>query len=243
MSGLSTKDVQTGGGIPKTISPGEHVLKINNVGLSRPSFERIQQEEGYYVVLNVETKPIPDFEGFFIDKENESLGKYEGQVGEVKTSKFYYKDGETKSGVKITRDLEILKQIKNICIATDTVDWFDAADGKYPTIEAFVDGFNKEKPYANKYLKFCVAGKEFSRNNGYIGHDMFLPKLTRGVFAFEAEDAAQSKLMQYNASEHLEKLQQTQVSSFEAGADEPAVAGVDDDFPVDPAEEAPEFDL
>lgn len=238
MGGLSTKDVKTGGGgLPKTIAPGEQILKINSVELKQ--FPFMQTDDGYYLILNVETKPIEGFEGFFIDKDDESLGRYEGQIGQIKTNRFYYKDGQTKSGIEVSRDMEILKQIKNICIASDAMDWFDDADGKHDTIEEFVEAFNKSKVYEGKWYKFCVAGKEFERNNGYTGYDLFFPKLQRGTVAFEAEDAKISKVIAYNEADMLQKLEPKEVKEFsEEDAEET-------DFPEGGAEleGAPEFDL
>jgi len=213
MSGLSTKDVKTGGGgLPKTIAPGEHTLKINSAELKR--FPFMEADNGYYFILNVETKPVDGFEGFFIDKDDESLGRYAGQIGEVKTNRYYYKDGTTKSGVEISRDMELLKQLKNLCIATDSMQWFDDADGKYDTIEDFVKGFTEAAPFKDKWLKFTVAGKEFERKNGYIGYDLFTPKLTRGTVAFEAVDAKISKLIAFDEEKMWDKYQKKEVAEF-----------------------------
>ena len=236
MSGLSTKDVKTGGGgLPKTIGPGAHELKINNVELKQ--FPFMVADEAFYLMINVETKPIDGFDGFFIDKDNESLGRYDGQIGQIKTNRFYYKDGETKSGIPVSRDMEILKQLKNICLAsgTEAMDWFDAVDGKYDTIEEFVDAFNAQKPYEGKFYNFCIAGKEYERNNGYTGFDLFLPKLSRGTVAFQGVDAKINKVIEYNESEMLQKLAPKDVEDFEA---EDGVTGdaILDDTP-------PEFDL
>ena len=216
MSGLSTKDVKTGGGLPKTIQPGEHVLKINNISLKR--FPFMDKDDGYYLMLDVETKPVDGFEGFFIDKDDESLGRYEGQIGLIKTNRYYYKDGETKGGTVVKRDMEILKQIKHACIAADIMPWFEKADSKHDTIEEFVEAFNEEKPFKDIFFKFCVAGKEFERGNGYIGYDLFFPKLTRGKIAFTKLGGAEEKVLEYNETEHLQKLAPKEVEDFD---DEP----------------------
>lgn len=236
MSGLSTKDVKTGGGgLPKTIAPGEHILKINSVELKR--FPFMEESQGYFLMLDVETEAIDGFEGFFIDVNDHSKGQYAGQIGQIKTNKFYYKDGQTKSGIEVSRDMEILKQIKNLCIASDAMDWFDDADGKYDTIEEFVEAFNKSNVFDGKWYKFCVAGKEYERNNGYTGFDLFLPKLNRGTVAFEAKDAKISKLIAYNESDMLEKLSPKEVNDFGDGEELPTASG--DDL----LDNAPEFDL
>lgn len=216
MSKLSTKDVKTGGGLPKTIEPGELVLKINSIELESLPF--MEADNGYFLILHVETKPIDGFEGFFIDKDDESLGRYDGQIGKIKTNRYYYKDGETKSGIKISRDLEILKQIKNICLSADLMPWFDKADNKYDTIEEFVEAFNKDKPFKDLFLKFCLAGKEFERANGYIGFDLFFPKLKRGKIALEQIDAKPSKLFPFT-EDLITRLAPKEVDEFDDNAD------------------------
>ena len=81
--GLSTKDLVTsgGGGLPKTISPGNVTLKINKLELEDFSFI----EGAKHLLLHVETEPIDGFEGFLFDKDNEGLGRHAGQVGKVLT--------------------------------------------------------------------------------------------------------------------------------------------------------------
>ena len=102
---LSTTDLGTGGsGLPKTITPGNHVLKINSIELE--DFKFI--DNAYHLMLHVETAPIEGFEGFMIDKDDESKGRYAGQIGRVKASQYAFADGETKSGIKIQRDRSIL---------------------------------------------------------------------------------------------------------------------------------------
>ena len=55
---LSTKDLQEGGSsAKKTISPGNHTLKINSVNLEKFKFK----EGGYHLILNLETEPLKDF--------------------------------------------------------------------------------------------------------------------------------------------------------------------------------------
>ena len=104
----------------------------------------MEKDNAYFVNLSVETKPLENFEGFWIDKNDESKGRHEGQVGIVKSGRYFYRDGETKSGVQIHRDNEILKFIKNLCNEASCDGWFKKADDKYETIEEFIEGFNNE---------------------------------------------------------------------------------------------------
>lgn len=243
MSGLSTKNVQTqGGGGLKTIQPGQHKLKINKIELKQYPF--MEADNGFHLILHVETEALPDFEGFFIDVNDESLGRYEGQIGQVKTNRFYYKDGTTKGGTVINRDMELLKQFKNLCMASDNMKWFDQVDNKFDTIEDFVEGMNKSNLFDEKWFNICVAGKEFERKNGYTGYDLYFPKLTRGKVAIEAADTAVSKLISFNEAEHWVKLENKEVADF--GNDENGNPNVDNSDPLASGADisgAPEFEL
>jgi hypothetical protein len=231
MSGLSTKDVKTGGGLPKIIEPGNQVVKINAIKLDQQPF--MVNDNGYQIILDVETKPIENFEGFLTNPDDPTSPRYEGQIGSVKTSRFYYKDGQTKTGIAVSRDIDILKQLKFICLATDNNTWWEAADGKFDTIEEFVEAFNKEKPFAGKFLNMCIAGKEYANKAGYISHDLFLPKFVKGRVLFEAETATPSKVVTFNEADHIIVLEETPAATdpMEAGSGtELPSAG---DFPTD----------
>lgn len=217
---LSTKDVKAGGegggsGQGKTIQPGNHKLKINSVELKQ--FPFMKEKNAYHLIMNVETEPIKDFEGFFIDPNDESKGRYAGQVGIVKTNRYYYADGTTKGGTPVYRDPEILKALKSLCNYLDMNDWFLSVDNKYETIEEFVEAFNNDAPFAGKFAEWCVAGKEYYRNNGYIGYDMYIPKPkgTLVPIAFKAKD----KVITYSEAAHLVKAEPKEVNSFGGGDD------------------------
>jgi hypothetical protein len=216
---LSTKDVKAGseggGGGAKTIQPGNHRLKINSIELKQWPF--MKEKNAYHLILNVETEPIKDFEGFFIDPQDESKGRYAGQVGQVKTNRYYYADGTTKGGTPVYRDPEILKMLKSLCNYLDMNDWFLSVDNKYETIEEFVEALNTDAPFAGKFAEFCVAGKEYYRNNGYLGYDMYLPKPKGALLpiAFKAND----KVIPYSEAAHLVKAEPKEVNSFGGGDD------------------------
>jgi len=81
---LSTTDLgkEGGNGLPKTFAPGNHTLKINSVYLEEFKFI----DGAVHFMMNMETEPIDGFEGFMIDKDDESKGHYAGQIGRVKAS-------------------------------------------------------------------------------------------------------------------------------------------------------------
>lgn len=225
---LSTTDLTTegnGSGMPKTIAPGNHELKINSVRLDEFKFI----EGAYHLLLEMETKPIDGFEGFLKDREDESKGRYEGQIGRVKGSQYAFADGETKSGIKIQRDRSILMFLKNLSNALGITDWFAEQDNKHETIEDFVKAFNDTAPYQDKYLHTCLAGKEYENKSGYIAYDCWFAKAQNRKYAYGTSPDA---VLQYNESKHLRKIENKPVESF----------GDDDDLSI-PMKTSSDFNL
>jgi len=224
---IGTKDVGTGGsGIPKTISPGNHKLKLNS--LVGEDFKFIPG--GISIILNLETEPLEGFEGFMLDKENPDAGHYKGQIGRVKSGQYAFADGVTKSGVQISRDNSILVFIKSLCTTLDIVNWFDAQDNKHNTIEEFITAFDKTAPYQDKYLDFCIAGKEYEGKTGYTNYDLYLPKSSRDGFAYAK--LGSGKQLLYSEALHLKKLEAKKVETF--GEDDFEVSTkVGSDFDLD----------
>ena len=206
---LSTDDLgNSGSGLPKTINPGNKVLKINNVELEQFKFI----DNAYHLILHVETEPIEGFEGFALDKDNPDKGHFQGQIGRVKASQYAFADGETKTGIKIQRDRSILMFLQNLCKTMGINDWMSAQHNKHDTIEAFVEEFNKTAPIKDRYLEFCIAGKEYVGRTGYTNYDLWLPKAESGKYAFG--EVEEGKVIRYDESKHLKKLEVNNVESF-----------------------------
>lgn len=224
-TGLSTKDVKTVGssGPSKTVQPGNRELYIRSVTLEQIG-DYAKSKNAYHLILHVEGKPMgDDFEGFHIDPKDESKGRYTGQVGRVKTSDWPYSDGTTKQKVVISRDMEIMKMIKTLCVAIKKEDWFDAQDGKHATIEAFVEAFNNEAPFKDVLLNFCIAGREYpKKDTSFTGMDLQLPKFKDGKVAFELPGVEKSKLIQFNPDVHIVKVEEEPVANFAGDGGEPA---------------------
>lgn len=223
MSGLNTKDVKVGGGLPKTLQPGNQVAKINSVQL-----EEFKLKAGAYnFIMHMEGPDLgKEFDGFMINKDDASLGKHAGQVGRVKSGEWAFADGTTKTGIAVSRDQDIMKFMKSLCmvLGEKSLKWFNDADGKYPTIETLVEGFNKEKPFKDVFLNYCIAGKEYEGKNGYTQFDLYLPKFIKGASPFEAIGVTPSKLIKYDEATHLKKKEAKTVQSF-AAPDEITDAG------------------
>ncbi len=205
---LSTKDVSAGGqGPSKLIEPGNIMATISKIELDQPSF--LVKDAGYYLVLHLEGPNLgEEFEGFFIDKDNESLGRHKGQVGRVKYSKWPFKDGETKSGIQITRDIEIMKAIKQLGIrlGDDTDNWFIEQDDKFETIEDLITAVNESGLYFKTPLNYCVASRQYMKQNGYTGNDCYLPKYNKNALPYEEITASPAKIAVFNESTHVEAV-------------------------------------
>lgn len=211
---LSTKNinVEAGGGISsnKSLSPGNVTAKINYISL-----EDFEMKEGAsFMILHIEGQPeAGDFEGFFIDKDRPELGRALGKLGRVKHHQYAYSDGETKRGMIYKND-EILRAIKQICIATDSVSWLDSQDEKHETIESLLNQMNADAPFKDKWLDFCIAGREYMNKNGYIDYSLYLPRFVKKSVPYEKHGANSGNLIQYDETQHLKKIESKPVESF-----------------------------
>jgi hypothetical protein len=225
--GLSTTDLSTGGsGLPKTLAPGNHILKINNIHLDDYSFI----PGAKHLMLNVEGEPIEGFQGFMIDKDDESKGHYAGQIGRVKASQYAFADGETKTGIKIQRDRSIMMFLQNLCKTIGINDWFVAQDNLHDTIEDLIKAFNETAPFKDKFFEFCISGKEYVGKTGYTNYDLYLPKSDKGRYAYGEIEGG--KVLTFDEKTHLIKAKVTEVNNF----------GDDDDISI-PTKTSSDFSL
>lgn len=224
---LSTKEVSVGGGgMSKTILPGNVAAMLRKVELTQTPYAI--KKNGYFVTLSLETPPIEGFEGFFLNPEDESLGRYLGQVGRVKTHNWPYSDGTTKGGVKVSRDMDIMKALKQLCIALgeDAVKWFDDQDGLHKDIHSLVAAFNASDVYKDRLLNWCIAAREYPKDNGHKGQDLYLPKFANNKVPYESAAVAKesSKLIKFDKAVHIEVTEGESVTNF-AGDAPPGEAG------------------
>lgn len=215
---LDTESVKTeGGGIPKILQPGNTSCKITAVSLEEFKFK----PGGYHFILNMEGKDLgSSFDGFFINKDKPELGKHKGQVGKVKATEWAFADGETKTGIKVYRDNEIMKFVKTLCVSMDIMKWWNDQGKKHETIESLITAFNTERPFEGKFLKYCLGGKEYMNKGGFPNFELFLPKFSKLGVPFEAENVTLSKIIKFNATEHIRKKKVENVSEFGEGSPE-----------------------
>lgn len=218
---LSTKNINVeAGGMSsnKSLSPGNVTAKINYISL-----EDFEMKEGAsFMILHLEGQPEEgDFEGFFIDKDRPELGRALGKLGRVRHHQYAYADGETKRGMVYKND-EILRAIKQLCIATDSVSWLESQDEKHATIESLINQFNSDAPFKDKWLDFCLAGREYVNKNGYTDYSLYLPRFIKKSVPYEKHGLDSGNLIQYDETQHLKKVESKPVESF--GDDAPEVS-------------------
>lgn len=211
---ISTKDLggDNNAKAPKTLQPGNEVLKINSVVLEKNRF----RDDSYDIILNCEGKDMgSDFEGFFVDKDNESAGRYKGQVGRIKASRYSFEDKDLDNGNKIIKEVEMSKFLRNLAIATDSLEWYEGQDGKHETIGSLIDAINESGAFDGKWLNVCICGREYESKSGYTNYDLFLPKFTKDGIPFENAETGAGKVYTFNDAEHVMRRKEKKVDSFE----------------------------
>ena len=148
---LNTKDVSAGSGRTKPVlDPGNHVVKINSITFDQTPYDA----DSYNIHLHVETAPVGgDFEGFFKDYNDQSKGRYEGQIGRVRISPFPFKDTTLPSGREISRDQEILKHMITLAETLDMRDGLDSIEAA--TIKEFMTECNNLMG-GSKLINMCI---------------------------------------------------------------------------------------
>jgi len=190
------------------------VIKINSIYLDPFKFA----EGAYNIMLNCEGPDLGEsYEGFFIDKDKEELGRHKGQVGRVRSSQWAYQDKDLGDS-KIERDTEIAKFLKNLAVATGCLDWYESEDGKHETIESLVQEMNDKAPFADKFISVCLCGKEYDNKAGYTNFDLYLPKFSKAGIPFEDSEVevGVSRVYKFNQDEHIIVKKVKEVESFEA---------------------------
>lgn len=230
MSNLSTTNLpKTGDGVKKTLEPGNQVCKIASIELVPFPLK----PDAYELRLNMVGPDMgPDFQGFLINKDDESQGRYKGQVGRVKATEWAFSDGTTKGGIVISRNTEIMKWINSLCEAIGNKEWMAAQDNKHATIESFVNAFAIDKPFKGLDFNLCIGGREYlSKDGQYTNHDLFLPKFSKDGVPFELVGVEKSKLLKFDPAKHIvKKKSAATVTNFTDGVNPNEAPGVGADF-------------
>jgi len=217
---------------PKNLLPGTQVARILSVSLESPAYDK----EAYHVVLNMEGPDMgPEFEGFAINREDPDSPKHIGQVGRVKSGRYAFSDGETKTGRIVYRDQGIARFIASVCFAIgdEGKQWLEASNEKYDSIEELVEDFNayiKSTGISTRYFNVTIAGREYIKDN-FTRYELFFPKVATGQVFIERTDVTDKRLVQYDPTLHLIRAQVTDVASF--NGDSTATDSVAADFSME----------
>ena len=205
-----------GGNIPKTFGPGNIHARITGIFLQVPGFD--QHLKPYYLVYNLEGPEQGDgFEGFLVDKNNPNGARHKGQVGQVKASYWPFKDGVNPKNTSqvFKRDDSIVTALLILAKALGKEEQYNQLGA--PNIEQFVE-LASDLLSGDKFLAWCVGGKEYDNKQGYLNYDLFLPKGDNGRYVFEQLSASPSKLQTFDESKHIvKKAPAKQVNNFGPG--------------------------
>ena len=205
---LNTKDMSAGSGRTKPVlDPGNHVVKINSISLDQTPYDA----DSYNIHLHVETAPIGGgFEGFFKDYNDQSKGRYDGQIGRVRISPFPFKDTTLPSGREISRDQEILKHMITLAETLDMRDGLDSIEAQ--TIEEFMTECDRLMG-GSKLINMCIGGREWENKEGYVNNDLYLPRMSKDGIAMEALDKENSRLLKFDRAVHVKALVKKEASN------------------------------
>jgi len=202
---LNTKEMSAGSGRTKPVlDPGNHVVRINSITLDQTPYDA----DSYNIHLHVETEPVGgEFEGFFRDYNNQSQGRYDGQVGRVRISPFPFKDTTLPSGREISRDQEVLKNMITLGETLGMRDELDSINAE--TIEDFMRECNDlftQSEKGSKFINICAGSREWENKEGYINDDLYLPRMSKDGIPMEALDTENSRLLSFDKTTHVRAL-------------------------------------
>jgi len=168
---LSTKNVELGGGkISKTFNPGVHYAKINDLRYEDSPFTSRDGNPQFDIVLQLEGVDLgDDFEGFFIDYNNQSLGRYKGQIGTVKLQRYAFEIDDAKS-----YETRVLREVKNLAQGLGLVEQIDAIEAD--TVQEWIKKAAEVFVSSEVYAYFTIAGSEYTNKGGYPAYRLFLAK-------------------------------------------------------------------
>lgn len=209
---LSTKNIKTESKVSKTLNPGNVAARIYDLQLI-PGYNA----DSYHLVLHLESAPLgDDFEGFFIDKDDQSKGRFQGQIGRVKYSQYAFEDKTLPSGAVVNRDQNILKALIAIAKSLGLNEQLDGITAE--TIEDFVakakDIFTDSE---TGYLYLCLGGRAYTDKAGYTKYDLHLAKYKDGKYAFSSLDNKDNVVV-FNQKDHIiaeKKKDSEPVNEFE----------------------------
>lgn len=212
---LSTKNVKVKA-LPRTIEPGIRVVKINAISLKPAKFP--EDGDPLDLILHIEGVDQGDnWEGWLIDRNDESKGRYKGQTGRVRATRYPFSNGNYPGGEPIIRDERILGFIKLLAFELGVTRQLDCVETA--TIEEFVNAASPILAGTDQWLNMCLCGREYN-SNGFTNFDLYLPKPQNGQKPFENAEREPSKILQFRDDMILRKSASMSVESYQAPVDD-----------------------
>lgn len=232
---VNTKNVKTdtGGFVPKNLQPGNNICTIHSITMEKASY--VKERDEYEIKLVLEGPPLPNFEGFNIDNNDPSKGKFKGQCAIVKLSQWNYKDGETTNGYKVVRDDDIVRDLTSLCKELGILDWIESKDG-IATVEQLVQAMNTEKPFAGISMHYCLAGREYLNKKNYKAYDLHLPRVDRSGKPFSKDD---QKVQKFFESAHIKAYVPKTMASGFGGSESTSTSNIEDATVISETTESP----
>jgi hypothetical protein len=207
MGKIGTKNVNVGSGkLPKNFIVGNQTARIIGMSFQETTFKDRNTGSDVtkaWVVMDLETEAVGgEFEGWLIDKNDESKGRRSGQTGRVKSDPFGYED-KTYNGKDYSIHKSTIQFLKGVELeATGATKFMDDIDGKYDTYDEICKAFAEESGVGKVFLNWCIGGKKEMGDDGYPVYWMNLPKWTKGSKLYAHPDKSDN-LLQYHAGAHL----------------------------------------
>lgn len=201
--------------IPKTIAPGNHVVKIN-------SFKIVDgyDKEDKVVILDVETKPIEGLEGFLIDKDKPELGRHEGQVGQVKLQQYSFTNKDYVNGKWIpspnntekdptkVRDERIKRALNRIFLEAGLK--LNVIGENFQNWDELFSALNKKNPFKDMWFEMAIGAEEYFNKDNYRQYKLFLcpneykdKKISRTNIKLESNELTESVKYDVNNPKHF----------------------------------------
>ncbi|HEY4062299.1 MAG TPA: hypothetical protein VGM30_10385 [Puia sp.] len=203
---LSTKNIPAAG-ISKTFKPGNVFAKLNNITYETDKFN----DGGLIVKVHIEGADLGEsFEGFFKDPDNQTKGRYKGQIGTVAAGQYSFKDAEV-NGRKIERDVEILKFISTLGKSIGKDDEINSLEAN--SIEEYIEMATKVLCSKDAWLHWCLGGKEYEKA-GYTNYSLFLVKndFKQKKYSF---GTLEDDVIKYDAAKHIVRKKKEAVETVE----------------------------
>lgn len=200
---IDTKNVPSGNGktVNKALQPGNVRAKIHDVWFKKEEYAKDRPE--YMLYLQLEGEPVGgDWKGFSKVYGDPNSGTFDGPSGRVRASQYNFYDGSSPNGYEQNIQKDVLGFLRDLCEQTGCLEWFQNLDGRFETIALIVDAFNKEKPYRDVFINWCLGAREYKNKAGYPAYDLSVVRSTVGKRGFSADE---NKVVKYDPAIHLRK--------------------------------------